>query len=435
MSVELDRFGLTLSTPSAAAAESYRKFVDAMLSSSDGIEAHLARAQAADEGFALVRIGDAYLRLGDGDLVGAKERAAAAVELAAGATRREQHHIATVAAFVSGDHARSTELVKEHVEDFPLDALMVFIAQFRLSFSGRRTWKQEISTLTESVAPHYDPEEWSMLGLRAFRAEEERDLDGARDLAERSLDLYPENARAAHVLAHTYFERAEHEAGYRFLDEWLASHHPQRVFGGHLWWHVALHQLGVSDREGACRTLRTGIAEAGRVPFRVPDAASLLWRMDLYGFEADQADWQAASDFAAEVVTAPRFAFVDAHVVLAHAGARRTDRLTQFRTQLENQAAAGNRLVKEVVLPLAAGISAFADRDSAGAVRELGPLVASGDLVRLGGSNAQREVFEDTLIVALVDSGEGRAALSLLDQRLARRPSLVDDRWRVQATT
>ena len=100
MSVELDRFGLTLSTSSAAAAQSYRNFVDAMLSSSDGVEAHLAAAKAADERFALVRIGDAYTRFADGDLVGARERAAAAVELGAGTSRREQHHIATLAAFI-----------------------------------------------------------------------------------------------------------------------------------------------------------------------------------------------------------------------------------------------------------------------------------------------------------------------------------------------
>ena len=434
MSVELDRFGLTLSTPSAAAAESYRDFVDALLASKDGIDAHLAAAQAADEGFALVRIGDAYTRLSNGDVSGAREQAAVAVELAAGTTRREQHHIATLVACINGD-ARSTDLVREYVGEFPLDALMVFIAQFRLSFSGRRTWKQEISTLTEKVTPHYDPEEWSMLGLRAFRAEEERDLDVARTLAERSLDRYSENARAAHVLAHTYFERAEHRAGYRFLDRWLASHHPSRVFGGHLWWHVALHELCANDREGACRTLRSGIAGAGRVPFRIPDVASLLWRMDLYGLNADSADWQAASDFAAEIVTTPRFAFVDAHVAMAHAGAHQRERLTRFMTQLEGQAAAGNGLVSDVVLPLALGVGAFADGNFAAAVRHLGPLIANGDVVRLGGSNAQREVFEDTFIAALIETRDRVAALALLDQRLERRPSWVDDRWRVRATT
>ena len=236
------------------------------------------------------------------------------------------------------------------------------------------------------------------------------------------------------MLAHTYFERAEHEDGYRFLDQWLASHHPSRVFGGHLWWHIALHELGASDRDGACRTLQTGIAGSGRVPFRIPDVASLLWRMDLYGLDADPADWQAASDFAAEVVTAPRLAFVDAHVVMAHAAAHQTERLTLFMTQLESQAAAGNRVVGEVVLPLAHGVGAFADGDPAAAAQHLGPLVTSGDLVRLGGSNAQREVFEDTFIAASIESDDRAPALALLDQRLARRPSWVDDRWRVRAT-
>ncbi len=306
--MESDRFGCPLSTTSAVAAESYGRFVDAMLASSQGAESFASAAIAADEGFALARIGDAYLRFATGDVPGARERAGEATELAPGATLREQHHIATVAAIVSGDVARSTELVREHVAEFPLDRLMVFVAQGRFTFSGRKTWKHELAALTEAVAPHYDPNEWSMLGMRAFRAEEERDINTARDLAERSLDLYPENARAAHVLAHTYFESAAHPAGYAFLAPWIEGHHPSDVFAGHLWWHVGLHQLGLGDRTGTVETLRTGIASAGRIPFRVPDRASLLWRLDLYGLDADPADWEAASDLAAEVVPNPRFA-------------------------------------------------------------------------------------------------------------------------------
>ena len=424
---ELDRFGLPLSTSSAVAAASYVAFVDASLASADGAEAHLADALAADEGFALAHIGDAYMRLANGDVPGAREHAAVAVEMGAGTTRREQHQIATLAAIIDGEHARSTELVTEHVEEFPLDALMVFVAQFRLSYSGRRTWKQDISTLTEQVAPSYDPDEWSMLGLRAFRAEEERDIEAARPLAERSLVLHPENAPAVHVLAHTYFERAEHEAGARFLEPWLASHHPQRAFGGHLWWHVALHQLGMHDRDLVCRTLRTGVASAGAAPFRIPDAASLLWRMDLCGLDADAADWQAASDLADEVAAEPRFAFVDVHVVMAHAGAGRYDRVEDFVKRLEGQAAAGNSVAGEVVLPIARGVGAYANGDFVAAAAELGPLVASGDLVRLGGSNAQREVFEDTLIAAQVESGD-RGAAARVARRASRAASVVDRR-------
>jgi hypothetical protein len=49
--------------------------------------------------------------------------------------------------------------------------------------------------------------------------------------------------------------------------------------------------------------------------------------------------------------------------------------------------------------------------------------------VRIGGSHAQRELVEDTYIVALMRSGELPRARALLDARLHRRPSLRDARW------
>jgi hypothetical protein len=52
------------------------------------------------------------------------------------------------------------------------------------------------------------------------------------------------------------------------------------------------------------------------------------------------------------------------------------------------------------------------------------------DVVRIGGSHAQRELVEDTFVVALMRAGELPRARVLLDQRLHRRPSPRDDRWR-----
>ena len=183
---------------------------------------------------------------------------------------------------INGDTVRSVELIKEHVDEFPLDALMVFVAQFRLSFSGRRSWKQEIAALTEAFRRHMTPTSGRSSDCGPFGPKKSVTSmwHGPSPNVAR---LQPGERAAAHVLAHTYFERGEHEAGSRFLDLWLTTHHPQRLFAGHLWWHFALHQLGLGDGEGACQTLRTGIAGAGRSPFRVPDLASLLWRMDLYG--------------------------------------------------------------------------------------------------------------------------------------------------------
>jgi len=57
----------------------------------------------------------------------------------------------------------------------------------------------------------------------------------------------------------------------------------------------------------------------------------------------------------------------------------------------------------------------------------------SGRLWGLGGSDAQREFVEDTRIAALLASGRCLEAQRLLDDRIDRRPSPRDERWRQQA--
>ena len=74
---------------------------------------------------------------------------------------------------------------------------------------------------------------------------------------------------------------------------------------------------------------------------------------------------------------------------------------------------------------------AFAEGDYGACVRTLEPMAA--EVVRIGGSHAQREIFEDTLLVALMKAGEVDKARALLDRRLHRRPSNRDTKWRAAA--
>ncbi|MDU6729925.1 MAG: tetratricopeptide repeat protein, partial [Bradyrhizobium sp.] len=59
---------------------------------------------------------------------------------------------------------------------------------------------------------------------------------------------------------------------------------------------------------------------------------------------------------------------------------------------------------------------------------QLAPVQA--EMARLGGSHAQRQVIEDTYILALIRSGALAKARQLIDARLHRRPSARDTRWR-----
>ena len=80
-----------------------------------------------------------------------------------------------------------------------------------------------------------------------------------------------------------------------------------------------------------------------------------------------------------------------------------------------------------MVPDLCAGTAAFGRGDYPAAVEFLD--TALPELDRVGGSHAQREVFEDTYIVACLRAGLGEKAAMRLRQRLARRPSARDTRW------
>ena len=90
--------------------------------------------------------------------------------------------------------------------------------------------------------------------------------------------------------------------------------------------------------------------------------------------------------------------------------------------------AAGGRLPQgEVVPAVGEGLVASGKADYAGAADLIGAVLS--DLPRVGGSHAQREIFDDTYILACVGAGRGSAARARLSERLSRRPSDRDRRW------
>jgi hypothetical protein len=76
---------------------------------------------------------------------------------------------------------------------------------------------------------------------------------------------------------------------------------------------------------------------------------------------------------------------------------------------------------------LGEAFQAFAPGDwalAASSLEELAP-----EVIRLGGSHAQRDVFEETRIEAHARAGHMEKARALLQERLDRRPNGRDTRW------
>jgi predicted Zn-dependent protease len=102
-----------------------------------------------------------------------------------------------------------------------------------------------------------------------------------------------------------------------------------------------------------------------------------------------------------------------------------TDRLQVLADQ-------GDTLAREVTLPLVQGINAFAHGAYGEAIRLMAPLFTEprlDQLARIGGSHAQREVFEDTMLEAYLRAEQFDKAEEMLRLRLQRRASVRDLLW------
>ena len=426
-----DRFGLALTTASAEAAEHYIAGLDLLLEQSFGAEAGLEAAIAADRDFALPHASLAYLRMGiaDGsDRTGINR----ARKLARNATDRERAQVEAIWLFVHGHGTRARTAMHAHLDRYPRDA-MILRAVNRLytlgcSGAGVKDFPSVYFSLLKSLAPSYG-DDWAFQSHYAFAHHEVGLLDEALDLAERSLAQRPGSGHAAHSIAHVHFEQGNAAPGSDFLGGWLQAYDRRSPFNVHLTWHQALFELALGRYDEAVERYREAIFPTveQRDPGTLADSASLMWRMRLYGRAEPALDTGLIRNQARSAVDTPGPAFRDAHAALAFAATGDTASIGRMKRRLARQAGKGELLHKEMTLPLVDGIAHFAAGDYAAAVASLEPVVPQ--LARIGGSHAQREVFEDTLVEALVRGGRHPRAVAALEERLERRPSARDRFW------
>ena len=434
MTLPNDAWGLPLTTCDDA-AEAYRLGVDRMLSYSLGVDDALGRAIELDPEFALAhsQLGLFHLFRGNGPR--AAELANRAHELAEHATPREQRHAAILGAAARGKATEAPALIDEHLAETPRDAPIVLQWLGGNFYGGGVEKRERMLDKFDDLAPSFG-EDWWFMSWHAFANHEMDQLEEARRLVERSLELRRQNGQAAHAMSHVFFEEHDLVGGAGFLGDWLGEFPERAGFFRHLTWHQALFLLANGRRSAALalhdETIRPGADEHGDALGGVADAASLLWRCRLHdsvgGDGGEHADWRAIAELAESAFPRPGTAWVDVHRAMALAALGDEVGLGKLIDGLHEAAERGHTTAGSVVAPVVEALSAFGqgDFDSAAeglsGVRDL--------LVTLGGSNAQRDVFEETLVEARLRAGQTEAAMELLRERLDRGATARDlFRW------
>jgi len=335
---------------------------------------------------------------------------------------REAGHIAAIGALLAGEVRAAARIMEDVALAHPHDVLALQAGQ-TLDFllGDSRMLRDRIAR----VLPHWsqDRPEWHAIqGLLAFGLEETGLYDRAEAAGRESVQLEPTNNWGQHAVAHVLIMQGRHADGVRWMLHENTAWQPQAQLGVHNWWHTALFHLGLGETDAALALYDGPIyGEGTTFAFDMVDAAAMLWRFQLLGVNVGER-WQTLADnFARE----PRgqSAFVDTHAMLAYVGAGRD---AAARDLLQAQMAAlqgpGDNayFVREVGLPATQAIHAFGDGQFAKAVELLRGVRSRTH--RFGGSHAQRDVLDLTLIAAARRSGDTRLEQALVAERAGAIP-------------
>jgi len=425
-----DRYGLTVTTSSSTAFDRFQEGVDDLLAYGPRAEECFAAALAAAERLALAYVGRALLAAVQGDAATARAATARARETVDGATRRERQHVEAVSAFIAGETARGLALVDEHVAEFPRDAMLVNQASGAIALAGGSDREEHRVAFLERLAPAYGDDWWFQSAL-AFTYHEVDRFEESRRLSQASLDQHPRNASAAHNLAHISFETLDIEAGSAFLDDWMIRYDRRAHFHCHLAWHQAMFALHEGRYAEALALFERDIFPASNPRSTMTDGTALLWRVRLDAASPAALPWRALADIAGRV-SRPGYLFGECHAALAYAACGDQAALEKLMDGLRALDAKGNPIAGRVVLPLVQGTAAFAAGDHAGALAHFEPV--EHEMHRIGGSHAQWELFEETMVACYLELARYDDALRLVRRRLARRASPRDQKWLARAS-
>ena len=356
---------------------------------------------------------------------------------------RERNFVAAVEAWVHGDIPRAIRLHQQQAREFPRDLASVKLGQYHLFNQGDAAGmlRLALTALPDAGDVAY------MHGMAAFGWEQCHLLEPAEQAARQAISMNHKEPWAQHALAHVMLTQGRLDEGLQFMQHSSASWTGLNSFMvTHNWWHLALFALDLGQHDTVLRLYDRQVW--GVVKEYSQDqigAVSLLARLELAGVDVGER-WQDLADYLVTRTHDQVLPFLDLQYLygLARAGRPQADLLmanieafraatsvspldqtgsTRHRTFTITADGAAADVWQHVCLPAGRGLLAYARGDHTTAVEMLG--LALPRLMEIGGSHAQRDLFEQIHLDALIHSGRWSAAQQAVQQRLGRQPESI----------
>tara|TARA_B110000908_G_C10263765_1_gene461609 strand:+ start:613 stop:1812 length:1200 start_codon:yes stop_codon:yes gene_type:complete len=266
-----------------------------------------------------------------------------------------------------------------------------------------------------------------ILGCHAFTLEETGEYAAAERTGLQGLQYATDDAWGLHAVAHVYDMTANPDAGIKLIEDNVAAWGHCNNFTYHVWWHKALLHLDRGELDVALALYDTKIRQDKTDDYRdIANATSLLMRLELEGMDVANR-WAELADFSENRTEDSCLVFADLHYMLALAGANRPDAKAEMTARFARDAVHSGDMatrIKNPGLAAMAGLNAFSEGRYNDAFVNLA--AARPSMQTIGGSHAQRDVFERMTIDAGLRAGRVDQVETFLSERLAQRAGHED---------
>ena len=350
-------------------------------------------------------------------------REALRAALALPANEREQAHRRAVEHLVAGRwHAAGLVLEDLSIRD-PLDVLALQVGHQIDFFTGHSRMLRDRIARAQSAWEAGMPGYHAVLGMYAFGLEETGDYVRAEALGRRAVALEAHDGWAWHAVAHVMEMQDRRRDGVAWLGARSQTWSEGSFFAVHNWWHLALFHLGLDEIDAVLELVDARIlGSESAVVLDMIDASALLWRLHLRGVDVGNR-WQTLAQRWTTVTGTSQYAFNDLHAMMAFVGAGRGDDAMRLLATQERAALVFDgdnvQFLRDVGYDATRAIHAFGNGRYDEAVQRLRPLRSHAH--RFGGSHAQRDVIDLTLIEAAARDGQQALADALRRERAALR--------------
>lgn len=313
----------------------------------------------------------------------------------------ERAYLVVLDSWINYDIKRATTAAEAILADHPTDLLALRLAQYFQFGRGDYPAMLRSAQLCEDAAA----DQASYWTMAAFAHEQCHQIDAAHEAAETALALNPDHPWGHHALAHVHLTRGNVEAGLEMMRAARSSWVDLNSFMfTHNWWHLALFELATGGARTALKIYDEhcwGI-DPGYSQDQV-GAVSMLIHLEFAGVDVGDR-WRELRPYLERRTDDPISPFRTLHYLygLARSRSEAADELlaTIRRQTSDTMVPADLKRWKEVGLPAAEGIYAAAVGQPKIALQRLTPVL--GRMWQLGGSHAQRDVFQQIWLHALM---------------------------------